>query len=257
MDQRTDRLTALQVDLAVNIAAVFGLAAGVLSLHQIGAPLPVIQRVLIQGGPRRGSSSSTPESSSHPTSGLQPETGLFEIMMIRTIKYAIYGIMAASAFSHPVHAKTSVEAPSGSPRQGTTRPLDALQALRNAETQREDAMARGDVELLKSLFSDYYYHVESNGRVRSKTQLLKAVQRGELKFSSYKVDDVEIRLGGLVAVTIGRFTVTREEGRDKRQYSGRFMRVWERDGNRWRNTMHQSTELRPAAADAPGVVPTQ
>lgn len=54
MDQRTDRLTAVQVDLAVNIAAAFGMAAGVLSLHQTGAPLSVVQRVVIQGGPRRG-----------------------------------------------------------------------------------------------------------------------------------------------------------------------------------------------------------
>jgi len=52
---------AVQVDLAVNIAAVFGMAAGVVSLHECGAPLAVIQRVLIHGGPRRGSTSATPE----------------------------------------------------------------------------------------------------------------------------------------------------------------------------------------------------
>lgn len=74
MDQRTDRLTAVQVDLAVNIAAVYGMAAGVLSLHQTGAPLSVIQRVLIQGGPRRGSTSATPEQSSHDESHI-PHTG--------------------------------------------------------------------------------------------------------------------------------------------------------------------------------------
>lgn len=60
MDQRTDRLMAMQVDLAVNIAAVYGMAAGVVSLHECGAPLAVIQRVLIQGGPRRGSTSAEP-----------------------------------------------------------------------------------------------------------------------------------------------------------------------------------------------------
>ncbi|WP_306393323.1 hypothetical protein [Telluria beijingensis] len=54
---------AVQVDLAVNIAAVFGMAAGVVSLHECGTPLPVIQRVLIQGGPRRGSTSAKPEQS--------------------------------------------------------------------------------------------------------------------------------------------------------------------------------------------------
>lgn len=63
MDKRIDRLTAVQVDLAVNIAAVFGMAAGVLSLHTCLVSLPVIQRVLIQGGPRRGSTSARPEPS--------------------------------------------------------------------------------------------------------------------------------------------------------------------------------------------------
>lgn len=61
MEKRTDRLMAVQVDLAVNIAAVYGMAAGVVSLHECGVPLPVIQRLLIQGGPRRGSTSAVPD----------------------------------------------------------------------------------------------------------------------------------------------------------------------------------------------------
>jgi len=65
---------AVQVDLAVNIAAVFGMAAGVVSLHECGAPLAVIQRVLIQGGPRRGSTSATPEPSSNDEQRI-PHTG--------------------------------------------------------------------------------------------------------------------------------------------------------------------------------------
>lgn len=118
-------------------------------------------------------------------------------------------------------------------------------------------MAQGDVTLLKSLFSEYYYHVESNGRVRSKTQLLLSVQRGEFKFLSYKVDEIEVRLTGLVAVATGRFTVTREVGPDKRHYTGRFIRIWEHDGNRWRNTMHQSTEVKPVAVNSAALTPTQ
>lgn len=55
MDQRNDRIMAVQVDLAVNIAAVFGTAAGVISLRESGVPPVVIQRVLIECGPRRGS----------------------------------------------------------------------------------------------------------------------------------------------------------------------------------------------------------
>lgn len=54
MDRRTDRLAAVQVDLAVNIALVFGAAAGAMSLLGQGVPVSVLQRVLIEGGPRRG-----------------------------------------------------------------------------------------------------------------------------------------------------------------------------------------------------------
>ena len=111
-------------------------------------------------------------------------------MKKRTIEYALYGFIATFVFAHAGHAKTGFQAPSGSSSPNMSRAPNAVQSLLNAEKLREDAMVRGDVELLKRLFSDYYYHVESNGRVRSKTQLLTAVQRRELKFLSYKVDDV-------------------------------------------------------------------
>lgn len=60
MDKRTDRLMAVHVDLAVNIAAVFGMAAGVRSLHDCSAPAAVIQRVLIECSARRGDATVLP-----------------------------------------------------------------------------------------------------------------------------------------------------------------------------------------------------
>lgn len=68
MEQRTDRLTAVYVDLAVNIAGVFGLDAGMRVL-QHNTPLTVVHRVLIEGRPRRGSMS-IDESSSHSTQNI-------------------------------------------------------------------------------------------------------------------------------------------------------------------------------------------
>jgi len=54
MDRRKNRLAAVQVDLAVNVAAVFGMGAGVRVLHAEGIAPAVVQRVIIEGGPRRG-----------------------------------------------------------------------------------------------------------------------------------------------------------------------------------------------------------
>lgn len=45
---------AVYVDLAINIARVYGMSTAVRSLQECGAPLPVIQRVLIEDGPQRG-----------------------------------------------------------------------------------------------------------------------------------------------------------------------------------------------------------
>lgn len=65
MEQRTDRLTAVYVDLAINVTTAFGLDAGVRVLHQQGTPPAVVQRVLIEDGPRRGTPSAMPDSFLH------------------------------------------------------------------------------------------------------------------------------------------------------------------------------------------------
>lgn len=53
MDKRSDRLTATYVDLAINVCTAFGLSAAVRVLQDEGISPGVIQRVLIDGGPRR------------------------------------------------------------------------------------------------------------------------------------------------------------------------------------------------------------
>jgi len=64
MEQRTDRLTAAYVDLAVNIVVSFGLDAGLRVLRDQKAPPTVVQRVLLEGGPRRGFTWARPAPSS-------------------------------------------------------------------------------------------------------------------------------------------------------------------------------------------------
>jgi hypothetical protein len=52
MEKRTDHLTATYVDLAANVAGIFGIEVGLRVLRQT-TPLDVVQRVLGEGGPRR------------------------------------------------------------------------------------------------------------------------------------------------------------------------------------------------------------
>lgn len=53
MNKRPDRLTALRVDLGINIAAARGTLMGAAYLCDIGIPIEVTLRVLLEPGCRR------------------------------------------------------------------------------------------------------------------------------------------------------------------------------------------------------------
>ncbi|MBB6132670.1 hypothetical protein HD842_000781 [Massilia aurea] len=62
---RLDRITAAHVNLAIHVAAAFSLSDGVKLLHDTGIAPALIQRVLIDGGPRRSATAARPELFSH------------------------------------------------------------------------------------------------------------------------------------------------------------------------------------------------
>ena len=53
MHTRSDRLAALQVDLAINLSSSHGVAAGARALFEFGLPLEVARRVLLNPELRR------------------------------------------------------------------------------------------------------------------------------------------------------------------------------------------------------------
>ena len=61
MKQRADCLSAMYVNLAINIVTTYELAAGVRALLECGASPEVIERVLIDRGPRRIATPATPD----------------------------------------------------------------------------------------------------------------------------------------------------------------------------------------------------
>ena len=127
-----------------------------------------------------------------------------------------------------------------------------LAALRAAEQRRAQAVANRDVTSLRKLISGDYYHVESGGRARTKTEFLQLLSRDEFEFRSYEIDDMEIRLldNGRAALVTGRF---RAEMQGANRLRGRYVRLWVLGPDGWRNTMQQSTEIRPLASGLPPV----
>lgn len=123
-------------------------------------------------------------------------------------------------------------------------------ALRVAEQQRADAVAARDISTLRKLIGGDYYHVETSGRARTKTEFLQLLTRAEFEFRSYEVDDMEIRMldNGRAALVTGRFRAMMQGANRPREVRGRYVRMWVLGPEGWRNTMQQSTEIRPLAA---------
>lgn len=123
----------------------------------------------------------------------------------------------------------------------------AIQAqLLALERRRADAILRRDIPALQVLMDRDYQHVESRGRVRSKTELLRALGRGDIRFRSYENESTEIRVldGGGVAVAAAVFH-SQDAKPGATLFRGRYVRVWVRQPDGWKNTFHQTTEIRP------------
>jgi len=123
-----------------------------------------------------------------------------------------------------------------------------LSALRDAERHLAEAVATRDVDALRTLIATDYYHVETNGRVRTRSEFMQVLARDEYEFRSYSNVSMEIQLldSGHTAIVRGRLQADLQPIGGPREFRGRYVRIWQLQTDGWRNTMMQSTEIRPA-----------
>lgn len=123
--------------------------------------------------------------------------------------------------------------------------------VREAERQRALALNERDVELLRRLMGGNYRHVETNGRLRSKTEFLQALARDEYRIRNYALEDMEVEVvDGDVAIVTGTWRAARHDAGAGQPMRGRYVRVWTRQPEGWRIALHQGTEIRTAGAQA-------
>ena len=118
----------------------------------------------------------------------------------------------------------------------------ALDSVWSAEQEWLRAMRRNDATALRRILSSDHIHVGPNGRQRHKSEMLLALQRGELRFLTYDVTSYDIRITGTTAIVSGGYNtqLLRRGVRDVSQ--GRYLRVWVREEGGWRLMAHQVTQ---------------
>ncbi len=135
--------------------------------------------------------------------------------------------------------------------QGGAAQGPATAGVREAERLRAQALSQRDIDALRRLISGDYYHVESNGRVRTKTEFLQALARDEYRIRNYGIEEMEIRLvddGGTAIVTGTYRTIPMDQ--PATALRGRYVRIWTRSAEGWRVALHQGTQIRPVGAAA-------
>jgi ketosteroid isomerase-like protein len=104
-----------------------------------------------------------------------------------------------------------------------------------------EAQVRRDIAALDRLLADDFILTRANGVVANKAQNLADVQSGERSFTSYKNDDVRVRLYGDAAVVTGQVTSSGTyKGQD---FSGqfRYTKVFVKSAGQWRIVAWQAT----------------
>ena len=124
--------------------------------------------------------------------------------------------------------------------------------MREAERQRAVALNGRDIEMLRRLIGGNYRHIETNGRLRTKTEFLQALARDEYRIRNYEVEDMDIEMlkDGEVALVTGTYRAARPDLGGGQPLRGRYVRIWTRHPEGWRNALHQGTEIRTAATRA-------
>lgn len=125
--------------------------------------------------------------------------------------------------------------------------VDLQGMLAGLERQRARAILQRDVAMLRHLMDRQYHHIDSRGRVRSKTELLTALERDDFRFRAYEVESAEVQVldDGSAALVTGIFS-SRQAGARARPFRGRYAHLWVRQPDGWKNTYHQATAIRPA-----------
>lgn len=114
-----------------------------------------------------------------------------------------------------------------------TQTENVEQTIRRLETERSQAIARGDFATLERIYADDFSLVSTSGTVRNKAQFIADHKSGALKTESQTFADVKVRVYGDAAIVTGLMT---QKGRDKGQdISGqiRYTRVYVKRNGQW------------------------
>ena len=125
-----------------------------------------------------------------------------------------------------------------------TDPGKSEAAIRQSIKELSVALGANNVSKLESLFADEYAFINPNGVLLTRSQSLESIQNGSVKFTSFNLEDLQIRIYGDTAVVTARATVKMtDRGTERVGISRNTMVFTIRDGA-WRLVASQATPIK-------------
>jgi ketosteroid isomerase-like protein len=117
-------------------------------------------------------------------------------------------------------------------------------ALRAIEEKWDSASLKGDVAALGAIYADSFVTTDTDGKVRTKAEVLARVKSGEVKYSAAKADDLKIYVYGDAAVVNGRWTGKFTENGKPMSAVERFTDTFVRQNGQWRCVASHSSTIK-------------
>lgn len=165
--------------------------------------------------------------------------------MKRNLYFLTIALFAAvlCAFAIGNESVASSAIPDATTTQASTETVE--QTIRRLETERSQAILRGDFATLERIYADDFSMVGTSGAVRNKAQFIADHKSGALKTESQTFADVNVRVYGDAAIVTGLMT---QKGRDKgKDVSGqiRFTRVYVKRNGQWQFVAAHNSRVQP------------
>jgi ketosteroid isomerase-like protein len=118
---------------------------------------------------------------------------------------------------------------------------DVKNEVLKVEEERNQALQKGDVDALDRIYTDDLAYTNARGYVLTKAQHLADINAKNLKLSSIKHSDVEVRVHGSTGIVTGVSTSLVEYKGVASSSPRRYVNVYVKENGLWRCAVHFET----------------
>ena len=115
------------------------------------------------------------------------------------------------------------------------------QSVLEADRRWAQALVKQDVAALRELYADDLVYVHSGGNRETKSEFIRRVETGGLKYESLELVEPRVRMYGDVAIVNGMFDVRVMSDGAPIDTRVVYIHVYARQGSSWRMVAHQTT----------------